>query len=295
MEQPEVDDEDEYEYEYDENETETFFVDIDLSSLNPGARPNDGAISMPRTVTPAKRKIDGSSTNTVNPDEPSPDTAGDPTGEARVTPMQEPQDTPAHVAASDQDRLQPFQSRVQILDLDSVNPIVSYQGEVYSCNWSDMVGTNMFFTYPETIDAAEALRSTDDYSLIGISRIKLVGHRAKIINRPTEGTEAVGDMKNGQPRDGNNALNSQSTDDGIREKQASFLEKLREITQRQREADVAQPPTNQEKHWANQGKSHEPDDVQVLERDADALVRVQESYSQSDADGPQSRETLQSR
>ncbi|EXJ53917.1 hypothetical protein A1O7_09253 [Cladophialophora yegresii CBS 114405] len=291
MEQPEIDDEDEYEYEYDEDETETFYVDIDLSSLNPGIRTHDGPVSMPRTVTPAKRKIDGTSAHTFHPEEPSPDHASDPTEEAHGTPMQESQDTPAHIAASEQDRFKPYQARVQILDLDSVNPIVSYQGEVYSCNWSDLMGTNMFFTHPDTIDTAEALRSMEDYNLIGTSRIKLVGHQAKIIKRPTGPEEADGNVENGQPQDSNNALASQRTEDRIREKQASFLEKLKEIQQRQREADVAQSPTNQEEPSPDQVESQDPVNVQVFERDVDALVRTQESNSQSGANGPESTET----
>ncbi|KIW63007.1 hypothetical protein, variant [Phialophora macrospora] len=239
---------------------------------------------MPKTVTPAKRKIDG------NPDEPSPNNASHPTDEARVTPMQEPQDTPARIAESDQDGFHPFESRAQILELDSVNPIVSYQGEVFSCTWSDLVGTNMFFTHPETTDATEALRSTDDYNLIGLSRIKLIGHRAKITKRPAESNE-TDSVLDGQPRDSNNGSSSQNTDDRIREKQASFLERLMEINARHREKDVVQSPINQEMPSTDQETSHEPHNIQALEENAGSLVRPQEVHSQSDGNSPESTGT----
>jgi hypothetical protein len=245
---------------------------------------------MPKTVTPAKRKIDGISTHASNPDEPSPENAGHPTEEARVTPTQEPQDTPARIAESDQDGFHPFESRVQILELDSVNPIVSYQGEVFSCIWSDMVGTNMFFTHPETTDATEALRSADDYNLIGMSRIKLLGHRAKITKRPAESNETDGNEEDGQQRDSNNASSSQNTDDRIREKQASFLERIMEINGRSGTA-VVQAPTNQEMPSADQENLHEPHGVQALEEDAETLVRPQEVHSQSDQNSPESTGT----
>ena len=66
-----------------------------------------------------------------------------------------------------------------ILDLDSMNPIVAYKNQLYSCTWVDMIGTNMFFTPHEEASSLEPLKSTPHCDLIGTSRMKLVGRLAK--------------------------------------------------------------------------------------------------------------------
>jgi hypothetical protein len=49
-------------------------------------------------------------------------------------------------AADDDDGEVPERpTKVQILDLDTLNPIVSYDGHVYSCQWAENLGTEMLF------------------------------------------------------------------------------------------------------------------------------------------------------
>ena len=69
---------------------------------------------------------------------------------------------------------------LQMLDLDTANPLVAYNDQVYDCSWTDMVGTNMFFDMPSGTSSARPWLSDKDLTLSGTSRIKLVGHRAKL-------------------------------------------------------------------------------------------------------------------
>ncbi|KAJ9613920.1 hypothetical protein H2200_002056 [Cladophialophora chaetospira] len=253
MEMSEADPGDEYEYEYEDNETEVFFVDIDLSSLNP-------PIKSKQPLTPAKRKADGSPTRTPDYEEARLDSADEPADAAHATRLQEPQQTPARMTENDQGAPLHFPSRVQILDLSSVNPIVSYQGQVFGCTWADMVGTNMFFTQPGMSDDAETLRSTADYDLFGTSRIKLVGHRAKMTKKSAEESGLNGESADQQPVESQDAEDPR---DQAREKQISFLEKLKEIKRQRREADVVQTSLNQGMVTADQDRTPESSEAQA--------------------------------
>ncbi|RMD40008.1 hypothetical protein DV735_g5125, partial [Chaetothyriales sp. CBS 134920] len=44
--------------------------------------------------------------------------------------------------------------KVEIVELASGNPLVRYGGQMYSCEWVDMIGTSMFFTRPSAGDNA---------------------------------------------------------------------------------------------------------------------------------------------
>ena len=300
-----VDTEDEYEYDYDDVKTEvglhdaenltsiskstfpcltlleqTFFVDIDLSSLNYGFRPINS--TLPKRMTPAKRKLDESTTQTPDAVE---------RGGEHTTLTQEPQEapTPARTAENDQDAAIAFPSRAQILDLNSVNPIVSYQGQVFSCTWTDMVGTNMFFSSPDLTDPDDALRSTEDYNLIGTSRIKLVGHQAKVTKKDTKATDREGDIMNSQSVDSHQNNNSPNDGDHARQQQASFLEKIMEIQRNRGETDPIRAYVDDQIASADQRKvltSHREEiqalNARVIRGDADALARLQEIYSQPD-------------
>lgn len=275
MEEIDIDSQDEYEYEYDEVETEVgfasnrdtrlhidlslrsgqeFYVDVDLSSLNPEIRSSDPAA--PKPVTPAKRKVDESTSGRPDRDEAHLDSA-DHAANGPRTPLQEPQQTPARNTDSDPDALLHFPSRVQILDLPSINPIISYQGQVFSCTWTDMVGTNMFFTQPGMSEDAETLRSTADYDLLGTSRIKLVGHKPKMTKKGAVEPEVSGDIATRQQIKTNDNQSDQDPRDRLREKQASFLEKLKEIKRQRGEPGIDEAPVNQDSAETDQNETQE--------------------------------------
>ena len=157
---------------------------------------------------------------------PRPNDAALAAGQPLAVPIQ---DTQEFQARTGRDITLSFPSSVQILDLDSGNPIISHEGQVFSCTWSDMVGTNLFFTDPAITTDAQPLRSTSNYDLIGTSRIKLVGHRAKMTKKKSSASQigTTDSVFNEQA-----AASHVAPEEHVRESRAAFLEKVMNIKQR---------------------------------------------------------------
>lgn len=71
------------------------------------------------------------------------------------------------------------------MDLHSRNPIISYQNQIFSCSWADMIGTELLFTRPE-LEPEQSdstyLRSDKDYVLIAANSVKILGRKANLIS-----------------------------------------------------------------------------------------------------------------
>ena len=79
------------------------------------------------------------------------------------------------------------EKRFQILNLHTKNPLVSYRGGVFSCEWASSIGTEMFFVKRSASDddpLYEPLRSFNAWDLIGTSSARLLGSDATLIHRP---------------------------------------------------------------------------------------------------------------
>ncbi|KAL2422041.1 hypothetical protein ABEF95_007060 [Exophiala dermatitidis] len=302
------DDEDEYEYEYDDNETETFYVDLDLSSLNSTIKPN--VSGDPKPLIPSKRPREHSEQQTPDPDAPTPHTPGpvdveengeglvdQGTGTGAGTPSMHARDT---IEEDDNDGGPEFSGNVQILDLDTSNPIISYRDHVYSCTWTDMVGTNMFFTAPRrrANHTGTTLQSTDDYDLIGMSRIKLVGNRATMTKKSkrtqAENAREESETLDGEEPDGRSLGDIHRTNPQHNmqmKKQAMFLEKLMDVKQRRGETDAVRAYVDDKIASADYQKL--PQTVQpelgelnrrLVRGDGEALSRLQQIYSSQTAE-----------
>ena len=216
----------EYEYEYHETETETFLLDVDLSSLN----------SKDKSCNPRKhrKKSPGNSSGLIR--HISNDDLSSATEEDESHP-----EASGELKKPKRSRGRPKQTlkSLQILDLTTSSPLVSYNNEVYDCSWIDMVGTNMFFTLPAAPSSAKAARSDQTPTLTGTSRIKIAGSRAKVSKaepqkRKHGQLEAdVSTNENGLPVPASHR--TQSTFDT--KEQASFLEKLMDVKKRRGERD----------------------------------------------------------
>ncbi len=268
-------------------------MDLDLSSVNQTTRARvPGA---PKRVIPSKRAADD-----YLPQSPDgPEATPNPTEnlDAGTNGPTTTQGSPYGEAGDEGPGMSPFRETVQILDLHSTNPIVSYMGQVYSCMWTDMIGTNMFFTHPGSTARMDTLQSTDDYDLIGTSRIKLVAEGAKVVksNAPGEGLQEKGDNTRRQRAGSDDVVDGSSLGDFHRsnpkvnvqmKKQASFLEKLMNIKRQRGEQDLVRTYVNErsvarEKPAMHETMHDEIDDLnrQVIRGDAGALTRLQEIYS----------------
>ncbi|KAI9876967.1 MAG: hypothetical protein M1823_007181, partial [Watsoniomyces obsoletus] len=137
-------------------------------------------------------------------------------------------------------KLQQPPSSVQLLDLDTKNPIISFKNEIYECTWTDMIGTNMFFSEPGVVSATEVTQSNKDYAVLGTSRIKLLGDHAKLLKPDMRKRKlskiAREDAELPNAIGGSAAQNKNS-------KQADFLESVMAVKRRRRETFEADPIT----------------------------------------------------
>ena len=182
-------------------------MDLDLTSLNRFIKTPGSQNVLSKPVT--RRRRDGDDENDI----PSDNDAPSPTS------MNGSTDRTSLKRRSDQ------VIGVEIIELDSHNPLIRYQEQVYSCTWTDMVGTNMFFNRPGDEVVAEPLTRTREYDLIGTSRVKLVGHLAKLAEIPK-----------GRKRDRSSYEDEGETGQQTRQ-QANFLERLMDIKKGRGETD----------------------------------------------------------
>lgn len=130
------DDDDEWEYEYDETQTDTFYVTLDLTSHVPASyhevKPNS-VNNGPSTPAPqAFQPAGGDSTQGLG-------------------------GSPAKTADS-------ASKRLQLLDLHTSNPLVSYNDKLFTCSWATSIGTDIILSKdtptPNNADPPDTTTST---------------------------------------------------------------------------------------------------------------------------------------
>jgi TFIIIC subunit triple barrel domain len=235
---------------------------------------------------------------------PAPAFAATETGDA--TPRTATDDAPSNPHVPTRGRLveAPLpNSEIQVLELESYNPVVLFQNEVYSCKWSDMIGTNLFFSEHDEEREMEPLRSTEEYDLLGTSRIKLIGRKAKLTSKPggkggyeNVVSEPEGDETDARPGKGFGSLRSSNpVVNRERRKQAKFLESLMDAKRAKGQTDNVRTVYNTSRvprgeiggTFMLQGRQVSSQEIEELNRrvvrgDAAALRRLQKIYSEPD-------------
>lgn len=260
----------------------------------------------------SRKKLIPTTTKTVDPaadpaastPTPTPALAGTETGDA--TPRTATGDAQPHTRVAARGGLteapQPG-SEIQILELESYNPVISFQNEVYSCAWSDMVGTNMFFAEHGEVTEIDPLRSTEEYDLLGTSRVKLIGRKAKLTNKPgrkggyeNTANDVEDEEKDARPGKGFGSLRSSNpVVNKERRKQAKFLENLMDAKRAKGQTDnvrtvysTSRVPRGEIGSTfpleGGQASSQEIEELnrRVVRGDAAALRRLQMIYSERD-------------
>lgn len=190
---------------------QTFLLDVDLTSLNGNLKSN----------IPGKRPLD-------RPDKANASSTG---VRQQTPPIEDDLSATPDTFVDLEPPFGPAPNSVQILDFASHNPIISYRNEVYSCTWSDMIGTNIFFS-----PAPRQLSEPDlPVEWLGTSRIRLIGHRAKIAVKAAANAEPV---PRGRPDKGSDPRPALVINNPAFKRQADFLEKLKEAKKARGETDV---------------------------------------------------------
>jgi TFIIIC subunit triple barrel domain len=200
----------------------------------------------------------------------------------------------SQIANTDNPNIQP-PGKLQILDIGTGNPIISHQKQLYTCTWSDMIGTNMFFTRPADSISETSIQSTPDFELLGTSRIKLVGRKTKMVpksksrKRPFDDEDGMQDAGgeadpiNGSTFPGFGVTNPKKNLE--RRKQAKFLERLMRAKRARGETDMVPTIPHGINHsratlTAEQKQRINTISMKIVKGDAEAVASLKEIYSQ---------------
>ncbi|EER24003.1 hypothetical protein CPC735_053730 [Coccidioides posadasii C735 delta SOWgp] len=250
--------ESDYEYEYDESERETFYINLDLTSCNGPIRP--------------PRQRSAASSNSLVP-------LVDMTTSQPGSPVPHSSPNQGQSTGIDPDLEMELQNQIQIMELHSPNPIVSYQNQIFSCSWADQIGTDMMFSLPGDEDDTPALRQNRDFDLVSTTRVKILGQKAHLISGSS--SSQAQRMRSGGSSTG----------------QAQFLECLMRAKRAKGEEDIVRTtfPQAQKRNqnieerlqgWARtEGMLAELENVsqQARSGDPEAMKRLGEIYARFDA------------
>lgn len=90
-----------------------------------------------------------------------------------------------HVAGTTETDADAKLEDIQILDLHSENPMVTYRGHVFSCSWAENIGTELLFTKKDAAKPLPTLRSLpDDIDLLAASSARLISRPVQLKPKP---------------------------------------------------------------------------------------------------------------
>ncbi|KAJ5590062.1 hypothetical protein N7450_004034 [Penicillium hetheringtonii] len=201
----------EYEYEYHPTETETFYLNLDLTSHQGPIRP------------PRRRQEDKPKESYRNDDSNNPIDA--------FTPLDSAEDSHTR-------------ERIQILGLHTCNPIISYHNQIFSCSWSDQIGTELIFAHPETDPDMDPSRPTPlhagpAFELLAANSVKILGRKANLTSNNGQQGDA---LQNGSGAGAGFGSAGPSSIPGRPgpglSQQAQFIQKLQALKERKGETDT---------------------------------------------------------
>lgn len=130
---------------------------------------------------------------------------------------------------------------VQILDLHSETPLVSYRGQVFSCEWASNTGTELLFTARDHERRLPFLRSLPgEVDLLAASSCRLVPKAVTLEPKLSARSRMATDLPSRVDTGGNGLAISIPVGSAASQKrkdQAKFLEKLMTIKQEKGEED----------------------------------------------------------
>ncbi|KAH7350734.1 hypothetical protein BKA65DRAFT_498885 [Rhexocercosporidium sp. MPI-PUGE-AT-0058] len=122
----------------------------------------------------------------------------------------------------------PRATEVQILDLHSVKPLVSYDGHIFACKWSENIGTELLFMPHEGERKLPVLRELkDDVDLLAASSARITARTAHLerkIDADPKGASAKAKAK--AQAAGKSKVQITRGSSARRNNQALFLERL---------------------------------------------------------------------
>ncbi|KAK5659937.1 hypothetical protein OQA88_13402 [Cercophora sp. LCS_1] len=260
--------EDEWEYEYSTTETETYYLTLDLSVRDfLERRPEDDKVIHNRggyriwynplftdhRFTGADADADGGDDNQPPGDEPERDKELEnlglpqqPDEQDMIDPqLQEPPPEEPKTVEAEEDKVI---DEIQILDLHSNEPLVSYRNHIFRGTWSENIGTEMIFTrHNETAPLPAIRRLQRGIDLIAASSARISFREATLRLKSDEeeaeanaALDAYGepeDLPERYKRNGGVYIHIGGDKSGHRQPQAHFLEDLIALKRKRGETD----------------------------------------------------------
>ncbi|OQD65262.1 hypothetical protein PENPOL_c006G08979 [Penicillium polonicum] len=263
----------EYEYEYG-SETETFYLNLDLTAHHgpvrpPRRRPKE-ATSLEDTQNPADDMSQGFPSEAYPPIE---------SAETGNLPNE----------------------RIQILDLHTSNPIVSYRNQMFSCSWADQIGTELVFASPDAETDPDnhfpqPLHRGPSYVLVAANSVKILGRKAQLVpsagpaqaQGPAEGPSTTGSTVDPAASQGAEPLGVPRRP-AAPSHQAQFLHRLQEIKKAKGEGDTVRTvmSTRRQVNMADRQQGWARTEAQLAE-----IERLNERASRGDLEAKATLEML---
>lgn len=237
-----ADDSDEWEYEYSTTETETFYLTLDLTTPSiPTSRPvtvssrNGRAGFRAKWLNPGlgKRRhnlgqaptlsIHDKDEEVVDVDAPG---ETDPEAQVEEEEAAEDDQTAAQVPQKEK--------KIQILDLESDNPLISFRDHIFTCQWAKNIGTELLFTkHDDKANLPTLRRLPQGVDLLGACSARITSTTATIVK--TQKDEVTNPLQKEADGPLVESVSAAASDD--RRQQARFLERLMKIKKRKDEKD----------------------------------------------------------
>lgn len=205
--------------------------------------------------------------------------------------------TPDPPDEEDQDALE--DTRIQILDLHTPNPIISYRNHIYDCRWTSTIGTDLLITAPSPESELPKLVEGEDFNILAASSIKIVGQSAQLVPKPdarVSRNAASDELVYPEGNEGGVKIPVGIASSKARQNQALFLERLINVKMAKGEQDAV--TVHSQKRMTNSGwrvrqnrqraeEQAEMDDLRRLAADGDegaskALKELEAQANESD-------------
>ncbi|PBP19960.1 hypothetical protein BUE80_DR009200 [Diplocarpon rosae] len=163
---------------------------------------------------------DGSEAPLADPNAEEDEESGEETVLKRVNvPLPKRPDSPDRPQAKEE----PLRAtEVQILDIHTTKPLVSYDGHVFACRWSENIGTELLFTHHDPTNSLPKLRTIGRVDILAASCARITSTSVRMERKAMQKEQPV--QRGPKPKSQISRGVSEA-----RNTQAAFLEKLMQI------------------------------------------------------------------
>jgi hypothetical protein len=120
---------------------------------------------------------------------------------------------------------------IQIVSLNHAEPVISYKGDLYTCQWGSSIGSDLLFARRDiqTDPNREVLHSFDSWDLFAIGSAKLIASHATLHPRRFEGAEDYNNPPTAAPTAPGTGLSALDLEEEEKLRQSDFLKRFADV------------------------------------------------------------------